>query len=133
MEKQITLRQGLLALSPLAVFLMLYLVLSLCAGDFYAVPISVAFMLACIYALCTLGGRSVPSRIAVLTRGAASESIMLMIWIFILAGAFASTARGMGAVEATVNLTLSFLPAQLVLAGLFVVWRRAQKDKAENR
>ena len=120
MEKPISLPQGLLALSPLMVFLVLYLVLSLWAGDFYAVPITVAFTMACIYALSILRGRSVSERIAVLTRGAANESIMLMIWIFILAGAFASTAKEMGAVEATVNLTLSFLPAQLVLAGLFV-------------
>lgn len=120
MEKPISLPQGLLALSPLMVFLVLYLVLSLWAGDFYAVPITVAFTMACIYALSILRGRSVSERIAVLTRGAANEGIMLMIWIFILAGAFASTAKEMGAVEATVNLTLSFLPAQLVLAGLFV-------------
>ena len=83
MEKPISLPQGLLALSPLMVFLVLYLVLSLWAGDFYAVPITVAFTMACIYALSILRGRSVSERIAVLTRGAANESIMLMIWIFI--------------------------------------------------
>ncbi len=120
MEKPISHSQGFLALSPLIVFLVLYLLLSLWAQDFYAVPITVAFMLTCVYALTILRGRSIADRIAVLTRGAASESIMLMIWIFILAGAFASTAKEMGAVESTVNLTLSFLPAQLILAGLFI-------------
>ena len=102
------------------VFLMLYLALSIFANDFYAVPISVAFMISCMYSLCILRKHTVSERIAVLTEGAATPSIMLMIWIFILAGAFAATAKEMGAVEATVNLTLAYLPTELILAGLFV-------------
>lgn len=45
---------------------------------------------------------------------------MLMIWIFILAGAFANSAKIMGSIDATVNLTLVCLPPQMLLAGLFV-------------
>ncbi len=119
MEWNLPLGKGFLALSPLIVFLMLYLVLSICANDFYAVPIVVAFMFACLYSLCILPGK-MSRRIETLTRGAANPSIMLMIWIFILAGAFASTAKTMGAVEATVNVALGILPSHLLLAGLFL-------------
>ena len=45
---------------------------------------------------------------------------MLMIWIFILAGAFAHSAKQMGSIDATVNLTLSILPGHLLLAGIFI-------------
>ena len=120
MENHVTLRQGLVSLSPLIVFLVLYLVLSLFAHDFYAVPIAVAFLIACMYSMCILPGHGMDERIGILTRGAASPNIMLMIWIFILAGAFAATAKEMGAVEATVNVALTFLPKELILAGLFI-------------
>ena len=58
-------------------------------------------------------------RFELLTRGAAQPNILLMIWIFILAGAFASTAKEMGAIDATIELTLSILPSKLILGGLF--------------
>ena len=46
--------------------------------------------------------------------------MMLMVWIFVLAGAFAHSAKTMGCIDATVNLTLSLLPSQMLLAGLFL-------------
>jgi Na+/H+ antiporter NhaC len=46
--------------------------------------------------------------------------MMLMIWIFVLAGAFANSAKMMGAIDATVNLALLLLPAKMILAGLFL-------------
>ena len=120
MEERIFPLNGLLALSPLIVFLLLYLVLSLVAGDFYAMPITVAFLLSCLYSLVVLRGRSVQERFQVLIEGASSSNLMMMIWIFILAGAFASTAKGMGSIDATVNLTLAFMPESLILPGLFL-------------
>ncbi len=113
-------RKGLLALSPLAVFICLYLVTSIAAGDFYKVPITVAFMLASIYAVAV--SRSVPlrQRIETFSRGAGSSGMMLMLWIFILAGAFANSAKVMGSIEATVNLAVGLLPGHMLLAGLFV-------------
>ena len=59
-------------------------------------------------------------RINIFSQGAATEQMMLMIWIFILAGAFAHSAKMMGSIDATVNLTLSFLPSQMLLAGMFL-------------
>jgi len=114
------LKKGLLALSPLAVFILLYLVTSIIARDFYKVPITVAFMAASIYAVIISGGIPLRQRIGIYSRGAATEQMMLMIWIFILAGAFAHTAKVMGAIDATVNLALTLLPGNMLLAGLFL-------------
>ena len=81
---------GLLAISPLLVFIFLYLVTSIIAGDFYKVPITVAFMVSSIYAIVVSGGKPLQQRINIFSKGASDEKIMLMIWIFILAGAFAN-------------------------------------------
>ena len=113
-------RKGLIALSPLMVFVAFYLVTSIIAGDFYKIPITVAFMVSSIYAIIISGGRPLMSCINAFSRGAATEQMMLMIWIFILAGAFAHSAKAMGCIDATVNLTLSLLPPQMILAGLFL-------------
>ncbi len=112
--------RGLLALSPLGVFVILYLVTSMIAGDFYKVPITVAFMVSCIYAVIIFWDRPLKERLDIFSRGAASSQMMLMIWIFLLAGAFANSAKVMGSIDATVNLTLNLLPSQMLLAGLFL-------------
>ena len=113
-------KKGLIALSPLGMFIVLYLVTSIIAGDFYKVPITVAFMVSSIYAVIIHGGRPLRERIDIFSRGAATGQMMLMVWIFVLAGAFANSAKMMGSIDATVNLTLSLLPPQMLLAGLFV-------------
>ena len=102
------------------VFILFYLVTSIIAGDFYKIPITVAFMVSSAYAVITAGGLPLMQRINIFSRGAATEQMMLMIWIFILAGAFAHSAKMMGSIDATVNLTLSLLPPQMLLAGLFL-------------
>ena len=107
-------------MSPLAVFITLYLVTSIAAGDFYKVPITVAFMTASIYAVVISGGIPLTKRIDTFSRGASTGQMMLMIWIFILAGAFANSAKAMGSIDATVNLTLALMPPQMLLAGLFL-------------
>lgn len=114
-------KKGIIAISPLIVFVCLYLVTSIVAGDFYKVPITVAFMIASIYAVVIGGGIPLSRRIDIFSRGASTSNMMLMIWIFILAGAFANTAKVMGCVDATINLTLTLLPANMLLAGLFLV------------
>ena len=111
---------GWWALSPLAVFLCLYLVTSLIVNDFYKVPITVAFLLSSCYAIALTRGLSLEKRIYQFSVGASNKNIILMIWIFILAGAFAQSAKQMGAIDATVNLTLSILPDNLLLAGIFI-------------
>ena len=119
-------RKGIIALSPLAVFILLYLVTSIIAGDFYKVPITVAFLLSSIYAVIVCGGipmrggMPITERISIFSRGASMGNMMLMLWIFVLAGAFANTAKVMGSIDATVNLTLSVLPGNMIFAGLFL-------------
>ena len=112
---------GWLALSPLAVFLVVYLVSSVMAGDFYSIPIASAFLIASCYAIAiTPGQKGIEERIAIFSKGAGDRNVLLMIWIFVLAGAFASTAKDIGAIEATVNLTLRILPGNLLYAGIFI-------------
>ncbi len=108
------------ALSPLLVFIVLYLVTSIVACDFYKVPITVAFMVASIYAVASSGKMPLQKRIESYSRGAASGNLMMMLWIFVLAGAFANAAKEMGCIDATVNLTLHLLPAEMLLAGVFL-------------
>ena len=113
-------KNGIIAISPLLVFIGLYLVTSIVAGDFYKVPITVAFMAASIYAVVIGGGMPLGKRIDIFSRGASTSNMMLMLWIFILAGAFANSAKVMGSIDATVSLTLNLLPANMILAGLFI-------------
>ena len=108
------------ALSPLAVFLCLYLVTSIWMNDFYKVPITVAFLFSSCYAIAITRGLTLEERIQQFSVGASNKNILLMIWIFILAGAFAQSAKQMGAIDATVNLTLEVLPENLLLAGIFL-------------
>lgn len=111
---------GWWALSPLFVFLCLYLVTSIIVNDFYKVPIAVAFLVSSCYAIAITRGLKLEQRIYQYSVGASNKNIMLMVWIFILAGAFAESAKQMGAIDATVNLTLYILPDNLLIAGIFI-------------
>ena len=112
-------KKGILSLSPLLVFICTYLVTSIIARDFYKMPITVAFLIASIYSIAITRGKLL-HRINIFSSGAGKPEMMLMVWIFVLAGAFASSAKAMGAIDATVSLTISFLPSQMLLAGLFL-------------
>ena len=113
-------KRGLFALSPLFVFVFVYLVGSLAAGDFYKIPLTVAFLIASVYAISTTTGATLKDRISHFTRGASTGNLILMLWIFVMAGAFAASAKDMGSIDSTVNLTLSLLPGNMILAGLFI-------------
>ncbi len=115
-----TKRQGLLALSPIVVFLLFYLGVSVAVGDFYKVPVSVAFILAVTWAVLTTRRMKLSRRIEIFSQGAANPNVLYMIWIFILAGAFASLAKSIGAIDATVALALNTLPTQLIIPGIFI-------------
>ena len=115
-------KKGLLALSPVLVLLVAYLAMAISSGDFYRISISVAFVVAAVYSVAVLRGisRSLQERVAVFSEGAADRNILYMIWIFILAGIFAASAKAMGAVDATVHFTLRFVPTEFLPAGIFV-------------
>ena len=111
--------RGLLSLSPLLVFLLVYLGSSILAGDFYRVPVSSAFLIACIFAVLISKG-TLEERLTAFSRGAGHPDLLLMIWIFILAGAFTGIARSIGAVDATVALAIKVIPPRMLYAGLFL-------------
>ena len=113
-------KHGLKALSPILFFLVVYLLAGVLGGDFYQMPISVAFMFTAIYAVIIMRDIPLDERIGIFSRGAGKSELLLMIWIFVLAGAFAASAQAMGAIDATVQLTLQLLPPKMLMAGLFV-------------
>lgn len=113
-------RHGIKAISPLLVFILFYLATSIVVGDFYKIPIIVGFLVSCVYGIIISTGRPLAKRIDTFSQGAGSQQIIQMIWIFVFAGAFASSAKAIGCIDATVNLTLYFLPANMLLAGLFI-------------
>lgn len=113
-------RSGAVALLPLVVFLAIYLVGSIVAGDFYKIPITVAGMIASVVAVMMLRGCTLTERVDAYSKGATEPNIMLMIWIFVLAGAFAASTKQMGAVDATVELAMRVVPVEFLPAGLFL-------------
>lgn len=115
----ISLRRGLLAISPIIVFLIFYLAVSIIIGDFYKMPISVALLIASAWAVVIMRGTPLSKRVEVFSRDAGSSNVMYMVWVFILAGAFASLAKEIGSIEATVNLALRWLPSEMLIPGLF--------------
>ena len=111
-------KRGLIALTPILVFLGVYLVTSILIKDFYKVPVASAFLLASVYAVLISKG-TLRKRLDTFSERAGNPRILLMVWIFILAGAFAQTAKDIGAIDATVNLTLRVIPGSMLFAGLF--------------
>ena len=112
-------KKGLLALSPIGAMIALLVGLSVYYSGVSNAPLLVVFVLTAIVAIATTRGEKLTDRIAIFSRGAGSTNLLLMVWIFMLAGAFAASAKQMGAAESMVELTLRFLPARFALAGLF--------------
>ncbi|MDR3244910.1 MAG: Na+/H+ antiporter NhaC family protein [Prevotellaceae bacterium] len=108
------------ALLPLGVFFLLYILTFIFTGSLQQMPISVAFLIASAVAILFSKGGKISKHIDIFCRGCANDTILLMIVIFILAGAFAGTAKAMGAVDATVNMALYLLPETAIMASIFV-------------
>lgn len=111
--------QGWLALSPIVLFLVLYVAVSIILDDFYKMPIAVALLIASAWAIIISRGKPLLKRIEIFSRAAGHSNILYMIWVFILAGAFAAMAKDIGAVEATVSLALHAFPPGFVVPMLF--------------
>ena len=118
-QQRVPARQGWLALSPVVVFLLLYVAVSVILDDFYKMPIAVALVVASMWAVAIYRGRPLTERIETFSRAAGHFNILYMIWVFVLAGAFATLAKEIGAIDATVNLTLRFFPPEFVIPTLF--------------
>lgn len=117
-------KKGLLALSPLFLLIVLIVAFTVYSVDSShqdtSLSLTVAFMISSIYAVAISGGMPVRKRVDTYSKGAGANNLMLMLWIYVLAGSFATSAKAMGAVDATVNLALSILPASMILPGLFL-------------
>lgn len=117
-------KKGLLALSPLFLLIVLIVTFTVYSVDSShqdtSLSLTVAFMISSIYAVAISGGMPVRKRVDTYSKGAGANNLMLMLWIYVLAGSFAASAKAMGAVDATVNLALSILPASMILPGLFL-------------
>ena len=113
-------RNGFLALSPIAVLLVVYLAGSIIARDFYKIPITAAFLVASVYAIAITRGGTLSEKTDTFSKGVANSRLLLMVWIFVLAGSFAAVAKSMGAVDATVALTLKLIPGNYLPAGIFL-------------
>lgn len=114
----------MLALSPLFLLIVLIVAFTVYSVDSShqdtSLSLTVAFMISSIYAVAISGGMPVRKRVDTYSKGAGANNLMLMLWIYVLAGSFAASAKAMGAVDATVNLALSILPASMILPGLFL-------------
>ena len=117
-------KKGLLALSPLFLLIVLIVAFTVYSVDASHkdtnLSLTVAFMISSIYAIAISGGMPIKSRVDTYSKGAGANNLMLMLWIYVLACSFAASAKAMGAVDATVNLALSILPASMILPGLFL-------------
>lgn len=117
-------RKGLLALSPLFLLIGFIVIFTIHSSEHYGedknLSLTVAFLVSSIYAIAISGGLPLKRRIDTYSKGASSSNLMLMLWIYVLAGAFAASAKSMGAIDATVNLTMNILPTKMLLPGLFI-------------
>ena len=113
-------KKGLLALAPIVAMILLLVAFSVYYGGVSNAPLLLIFVLTAIVAVAVTRGLPLKERVAVFSRGAGSPNLLLMVWIFMLAGAFAASAKDMGAAGAMVDLTLRILPARFALTGLFL-------------
>ena len=121
-------KKGLRALSPLFLLLALIVIIivmslsgtSIDGKSVPVMPLTVAFLIASIYAVAMSGDMPLKKRIDTYSKGAGASDLLLMLWIYVLAGAFAASAKAIGSIDTTVNLTLSVLPSNLILPGLFL-------------
>lgn len=109
-----------MALSPAIVFLLLYVVVSVVISDFYVMPVTVALVAASAWALLIDKGHPLTQRIENFSAAAGHTNILYMVWIFVMAGAFAALAKGIGSIDATVELTLRLFPPHLMLPAIFL-------------
>lgn len=112
---------GVLALLPFVVFLVFYLGLSIYKNDFYSVPMPIAFIVASATAFIINFKEKLNDKVEVYAKGMGDSNIMIMCMVFILAGAFASVAKGMGSVDAAVRIAQHIIPANMMLCGVFLV------------
>jgi Na+/H+ antiporter NhaC len=109
------------ALFPLFFFVVVYLASSIYLEDFYSVPVLVVFLLALMVAFVQFPKVAFKKKLAAFSKGAGDDNILIMILIFLLAGAFGQISRDMGAISSIVNFSLAYVSPQIIIAGLFLI------------
>lgn len=109
------------ALIPLLFFVVVYFIGSYILGDFYALPVLVLFVMALFVAFLQFPKVPFNEKVKSFAKGAGDENILIMVLIFLLAGAFGELSKNIGAISSTINFALTYVPPQFVVAGLFMV------------
>ncbi|HLW19729.1 MAG TPA: Na+/H+ antiporter NhaC family protein [Cyclobacteriaceae bacterium] len=109
------------ALFPLLFFVVVYMASSIYLNDFYSVPVLVAFLLSLLVAFVQYPTIKFKNKLAAFTAGAGNDNILIMILIFLLAGAFGQISRDMGAISSIVNFSLQYVSPQIIIAALFLI------------
>lgn len=109
------------ALIPLILFVVIYFAGSYMLGDFYALPVLVVFMISLFIAFIQFPKKPFKEKLSSFAKGAGDENILIMILIFLLAGAFGELSKNIGAISSTINFALTYIPPQFIISGLFLV------------
>lgn len=125
-DKNKKVQGSLIGLVPLIGFLILYVICGLVSGKFDSMPLLVGMIIAAIigFALpAPKGQKKLPlsDKVMLFCEAGGEKGLMMMVVIFILAGAFQGVATKMGAVSSVTNLGLSILPQNLILPGVFLI------------
>ncbi len=113
--------KSVMALLPIAVFIVLFVGSGLVTGNFYLMPTTLAFLLALIVALLQNKKYTFEQKLYVAASGAGDVNIITMCIIYLLAGIFSAVVSAAGGVTSTVNFALSFIPVHLAVMGLFLM------------
>ncbi|MBQ1504887.1 MAG: Na+/H+ antiporter NhaC family protein, partial [Oscillospiraceae bacterium] len=118
------------ALLPILIFLVLYLgsgiyfeYINPKKGQmgFYIMSVVVAFGIALIVAFLQNRKLTFNQKVHICAQGIGDDNIVIMLFIFLMAGAFSGLASEAGGAESTANLMLSIIPGKFVVPGLFVI------------
>ena len=109
------------ALLPIILFLVLFIGVGVITGDFYVMPAVVGFLIALIFAFLQNPKQKFEEKLSILARGAGDENIMIMVVIFLMAGAFSASVEAAGGADAAVSFGLSILPSSVAVLGVFLI------------
>lgn len=121
MENNLENKGSFWALLPLIVFILVYFSASLVLGDFYAVPVLVVFVLSLFIAFFQYPHKSFREKLKHFTIGSGDENILVMILIFLLAGAFGELSKSIGAMSSTVNFAMTYISPSYIISGIFLI------------
>lgn len=123
-------RPNAAALLPILVFLVIYLgngiyfeYISPAPGGmgFYIMSVVVAFSIALFTAFFQNRKLTFDEKIHVCATGIGDDNITIMLFIFLMAGAFSGIAQKAGGASSAAGLLLSILPGKMAIPGLFVI------------